>query len=634
MKRNNKGISLIVLSITILVMAILAATVIIALEDSGIIGRSKNTVKNNNYADEYTRLVVIKNGILTDILGTITVDEFVAELQNKGIITATVNNGDGTKTVTTTSGFNVKISQDGISNLNIEVEGYTPPNSNVGGNTGGNTGSDTPTPTPTTYKLSGKWTFNDQLTQTGWASGTVVKHEQVNFYILVDGSSSTGESTSFDYYPAGTMEQSFASNENRNCSTILMNASRLYMLYHFEGCSGGASCITIGKTNSTYKIVDFGSTPQVVSEEFYNWFIANATKGVVTTSTATITSASITPNTMFVCPSATVKIAATLNKGNKTETLNYRVVIDEYAFNSNGTAITKTGEQEIYTFSSSDENITYTYNANSRVSTSYFFIVNLEVLDSSNNILDTYAFTHNKYVESYLDLSFDYSYRTACMPAGTLILVEEEYEDENGKKKKRRKKKKIEDLTYDDDLVVWDFDNACFTTSKPIWLMKKQYADEYNELTFSNGAVLKTVREHRIFNKELGKFTYPMGEETKIGTTTFTESGEEVQLVNRRVVDEKVEYYNVITNYHINAFAEGILTSCRLSNLYDIKDMKYVKDDREIMSVKEFKGISEEYYHGLRLGEQRKNVNNEGDFSDLNSWTEYVNRLIGWAKKK
>ena len=60
--------------------------------------------------------------------------------------------------------------------------------------------------------------------------------------------------------------------------------------------------------------------------------------------------------------------------------------------------------------------------------------------------------------------------------------------------------------------------------------------------------------------------------------------------------------------------------------------MKYVKDDREIVSVKEFKDIPEEYYYGLRLGEQRRNVNNEGDFSDLNSWTEYVNRLISRKK--
>ena len=51
---------MIVLSITILVMAILAATAIIALEDSGIIGRSKNTTTKQNEQQEYTRLQVIK----------------------------------------------------------------------------------------------------------------------------------------------------------------------------------------------------------------------------------------------------------------------------------------------------------------------------------------------------------------------------------------------------------------------------------------------------------------------------------------------------------------------------------------------------------------------------------------------
>ena len=80
--KNKQGISLIVLSITILVMAILAATAIIALEDSGIIKRSKDTVTGNNYADEMTRLIVIKNGILTDNLGEITVEEYITELTN------------------------------------------------------------------------------------------------------------------------------------------------------------------------------------------------------------------------------------------------------------------------------------------------------------------------------------------------------------------------------------------------------------------------------------------------------------------------------------------------------------------------------------------------------------------------
>ena len=122
MIKKKRGISLIVLSITILVMAILAATAIISLEDSGIIGRSKNTVNKQNYTEEYTRLQVIKNGILTEKLGIITVDEYIAELMNKGLIeTGITTNGDGSKSVTTKLGFVANIIQDGESNLIISL---------------------------------------------------------------------------------------------------------------------------------------------------------------------------------------------------------------------------------------------------------------------------------------------------------------------------------------------------------------------------------------------------------------------------------------------------------------------------------------------------------------------------------
>ncbi|MBR6688996.1 MAG: hypothetical protein IKL68_03155 [Clostridia bacterium] len=133
MIKKKRGISLIVLSITILVMAILAATAIISLEDSGIIGRSKDTVKNNNYSEEYTRLQVIKNGILTDNLGTITVDEYITELTNKGLIESEIiTNADGSKTVTTKTGLDVIVSQNGPNDLKIIIVGYNQSDSNVG----------------------------------------------------------------------------------------------------------------------------------------------------------------------------------------------------------------------------------------------------------------------------------------------------------------------------------------------------------------------------------------------------------------------------------------------------------------------------------------------------------------------
>lgn len=213
------------------------------------------------------------------------------------------------------------------------------------------------------------------------------------------------------------------------------------------------------------------------------------------------------------------------------------------------------------------------------------------------------------------------TWSTPCLVAGTLVTLA------NGTKKK------IEDLTYEDNLLVWDFDNGCMASAKPLWLQKEQKADRYNLFKFSDGNILKTVNQHRIFNAEKGAFTYPMTDQTPIGTTTLNDKGEKVKLVSKEIIEEKVTYYNLITKYHMNAFTGGILTSCRFSNLYPIKDMKYVKDDRKLVGPEEYLNIPKEYYEGLRLAEQPKEVNRENDdISHAKTITEYVENLIESAK--
>jgi len=99
-------------------------------------------------------------------------------------------------------------------------------------------------------------------------------------------------------------------------------------------------------------------------------------------------------------------------------------------------------------------------------------------------------------------------------------------------------------------------------------------------------------------------FTYPMSDYTPIGTTTFNDSGAEVTLISKTVVFEEVRYYNVITNKHMNLFANGILTSCRYNNIYPIADMKFVKENRPIIPKSLYPLRIGSYYEGLRLGEQ------------------------------
>ena len=194
---------------------------------------------------------------------------------------------------------------------------------------------------------------------------------------------------------------------------------------------------------------------------------------------------------------------------------------------------------------------------------------------------------------TYMDVYDWHVQCTICFPEGTLVAMAD------------GSQKRIEDIDYDDDLLVWDFDNAKMSSSKPVWIKKPEVVTKYNVLKFSDGSELRTVKRHRIFNKEEGRFTYTMEDETPLGTTTLNAKGEEVTLISKEVVEEPVVYYNLITANHFNCFTSNILTSNRFNNLYPIQDYKFVKDNRELTPYSEYENfVSREWYEKLRLAEQ------------------------------
>ena len=183
---------------------------------------------------------------------------------------------------------------------------------------------------------------------------------------------------------------------------------------------------------------------------------------------------------------------------------------------------------------------------------------------------------------------------TICLAEGTLITMAD------------GTAKAIEDIIMSDVLRVWDFDLGVSAVAKPLWIKKQETTTQYNLLTFSDGSTLKTIEQHRIFNKQAGAFTYPMTNATPIGTITVNVHGQEVVLVDKCIMIDTVNYYNVITEHHLNLYADGILTSMRYNNAYAIADMKFVKDGRTLRSVAEFSqaGIADRWIVGLRLPEQ------------------------------
>jgi hypothetical protein len=170
----------------------------------------------------------------------------------------------------------------------------------------------------------------------------------------------------------------------------------------------------------------------------------------------------------------------------------------------------------------------------------------------------------------------------------------------------------VENITYGDDILVWDFDLGEFASAKPLWIKKTQTTVVSCLLTFSDHSELRIVgdspKAHRIFNKEAGKFTYGSMPETPIGTTTFNDQGEEITLISKQWIVGEVEFYNVMTDYHMNLFANSILTSMRYNNLYPITDMKFVKDSRTLRTADDYPNVEERLYKGFRLSEQTQSV--------------------------
>lgn len=171
--------------------------------------------------------------------------------------------------------------------------------------------------------------------------------------------------------------------------------------------------------------------------------------------------------------------------------------------------------------------------------------------------------------------------------------------------------KKVQDITYNDELLVWNFDEAKFDKAKPLWIKKKEITSSYYKVTLENGTTLNLVGSngkcHRLFNYDDQLFESATD---LVGKQVSTLQGLS-KVISCEKIEETCEYYNIITEYHMNCYANGVLTSCRYNNLYPIVDMKFDKsqvklEPRYKIHAEKFKPNPEilpKYIRGMRLDE-------------------------------
>ena len=159
----------------------------------------------------------------------------------------------------------------------------------------------------------------------------------------------------------------------------------------------------------------------------------------------------------------------------------------------------------------------------------------------------------------------------------------------------------MKDLTMDDEVKCWDFDNGCVAYAKPLFISVKPEVGLSYEAVFDDGTVCRYSAPHRCYCS-VGLFV-SLSNKYAIGCKFYFQDGTYKKLVEWRRVNKPSKRYTMLTDYHMNSFVDGILAGSNYCNLYHInKDMKYDKVDRPVRK-NEF-GVSDRLYKGLRLSEQ------------------------------
>lgn len=190
-------------------------------------------------------------------------------------------------------------------------------------------------------------------------------------------------------------------------------------------------------------------------------------------------------------------------------------------------------------------------------------------------------------------------------------------------------KKKIQDITYNDKLLVWDFDNGCMNVDNVFWIKKEETADYYYHITLENGNTIDLIGSngkcHRLFNYDDQIFESATD---LIGKNIYTRQGI-FKVVDCVRINEACKFYNIITENHINLFANDMLTSCKYNNAMPIVNMRFVKDDVETDSTKlrklmlaGLKGDDIKWYNVLKL-----QYNNDKSIEDTIKYIEERKRL-------
>lgn len=216
-------------------------------------------------------------------------------------------------------------------------------------------------------------------------------------------------------------------------------------------------------------------------------------------------------------------------------------------------------------------------------------------------------------------ISFNITTSGSCLVEGTKIKLA------NGNEKN------IEDIKYDDLLLVWNYETGSIGYEYPVWIEQYKISDKYQETIFEDGTILNTVMEHAVFSVDKNMFVNVNDKDDFHVGTTVLKKDDNNKLVKTKVksiniVNKTVKYYFVASTRYFNVFANDILTVGSLnvwSNQYGFdNNYKWIAYNEirnnyleNVYPYEVLDGIPYYLYYGLRAGEGKYAVN-KGYISD------------------
>lgn len=197
----------------------------------------------------------------------------------------------------------------------------------------------------------------------------------------------------------------------------------------------------------------------------------------------------------------------------------------------------------------------------------------------------------------------------SCLIKGTMIMLAD------------GTTKPIEEIGYEDKLLVWNYETGALSEAYPAWIEKENRTSYYQLNKFSDGSELKTLGYHGVFSVDKNEFvSVDHPEDFHVGTRIYKIVDGKltpITVTSIEIVEEETFYYHVVSERYYNIIANDILTTdgtVILSNLYGFtEDLRWpeirnqiISDPNNLYTYEDFADIMPRYmFDSLRVEEAK-----------------------------